>query len=162
VALAAEICDGWLPIFFAPKDNRFYVDALNKGFARSGARQTMDTFDMAASISFIPNPDLEQAADMVRPMLALYIGGMRAKGRNFHYDVFIRMGYEEACEKIQELYLSGDKVGAAAAVPLEMALIGEPARIKDHVARLEESVIKTILISGPPPLMQVAADIILG
>jgi F420-dependent oxidoreductase-like protein len=165
VALAAEICDGWLPIFFAPKDNGFYKGALEEGFARPGARQTMATFDMAASIPFIPNPDLEQAADMVRPMLALYIGGMGAKGRNFHYDVFIRMGYEEACEKIQELYLSGDKVGAAAAVPLEMvdemALIGEPARIKDHVARLDESVIKTILISGPPALMQVAADIIL-
>ena len=94
---------------------------------------------------------------------ALYVGGMGAKGQNFHYDVFARMGYEAECDKIQELYLAGNKAEAIAAVPTEMceaiSLIGSPAKIKDEVAMWDESVVNTLLISGPPSLVQFAADI---
>ena len=164
VALAAEICDGWLPIFFAPRDDGFYRTALAEGFARPGARRTSDDFEVAAMVPVIPNPDLEGAADLVRPMLALYIGGMGAKGRNFHKEVFVRMGYEAECELIQNLYLDGNKREAIAAVPTAMvedtALIGSPAKIKDDLARWQESVVTTLLIQGPPELLRMMAELV--
>jgi alkanesulfonate monooxygenase SsuD/methylene tetrahydromethanopterin reductase-like flavin-dependent oxidoreductase (luciferase family) len=115
-------------------------------------------------VPVIPNPDVEAAADMLRPMLALYIGGMGAKGRNFHKDVFVRMGYEAACEQIQNLYLAGNKAEAIAAVPTAMvedtALIGSPDKIRDELPRWEESVITTMLIQGPPPLLEMMAELV--
>ena len=107
VALAAEICDGWLPMFFSPKADGFYREALAEGFARPGARQTPDTFEVACVVPMIVGEDLEACADLMRPTLALYVGGMGAKDRNFHRDVFARLGYEDACDKIQEAYLAG-------------------------------------------------------
>ena len=104
VALAAEIADGWLPMFFSPKTDGFYRDALAEGFARRGARHTLDDFEVAAFVPVIIDDDVEAAADLVRPSLALYIGGMGAKTMNFHADVFARMGYEAEVAKIQELY----------------------------------------------------------
>lgn len=164
VALSAEICDGWLPLFFAPKDDKFYRDALTAGFAAGGNRRSFDDFEVAATVVMIPGDDVEACADMVRPMIALYVGGMGAKGQNFHYDVFARMGFEEQCEKIQELYLGGDKPAAIAAVATEMveaiSLIGPPAKIKDELAMWEESVVNTLLVSGPVDLVRFAADIV--
>lgn len=166
VALAGELCDGWLPIFFAPKDDGFYRTALQEGFDRPGAHADWDGFDIAAVVPFVPNPDLEQAADAVRPMLALYIGGMGSREANFHRAVFERMGYEEECQVITDLYLAGKKAEAAAAVPTsmveEMSLIGHPDKIHDDLARYEESVVTTILVSGPPALVRMAAETILG
>jgi F420-dependent oxidoreductase-like protein len=163
VALAAEICDGWLPIFFAPRDDAFYQTALAEGFGRPGARRELADFEIAAMVPVIPNPDVEAAADMVRPTLALYIGGMGARGRNFHEDVFVRMGYEAECETIQELYLAGKKQEAIAAVRTAMvedtALVGEPAKIKDDLARWEETVVTTLLIQGPPELLRMMAEL---
>jgi F420-dependent oxidoreductase-like protein len=164
VALAAEICDGWLPIFFAPRDDAFYRSALAAGFGRPTARRSLDNFEVAAMVPVIPNPDIEAAADMVRPTLALYIGGMGARGRNFHKDVFVRMGYEAECDKIQDLYLEGKKSEAIAAVPTAMvedtALIGEPAKLKDELARWEESVVTTLLVQGPPELLRMVAELV--
>ena len=164
VALAAEICDGWLPLFFAPSDDDFYRRALAEGFDRPGARRSFADFDVAAVVPFVPNPDLEAAADMVRPMLALYIGGMGSRSTNFHRQVFERMGYESECDTITDLYLAGRKQEAAAAIPTamveEMALIGSPEKIRDDLARWEESVVGTILIQGPVPLLRMASDVI--
>lgn len=166
VAMTAEIADGWLPLFFAPKDNQFYLDALNEGFARPGARRTMDDFDVSAVVPVIIDADVENAADMIRPMLALYAGGMGAREANFHLDVFSRMGYEEECAKIQELYLSGDKKAAIAAVPTSMvedvALIGPPDKIADELPKWEESVVNTLVVSGPPPLLEAVSSIVQG
>ena len=120
VALAAEICDGWLPMFFSPKADGFYREALAEGFARPGARQTPDTFEVACVVPTIVGDDVEACADLMRPTLALYIGGMGAKDRNFHRDVFARLGYEDACDKIQEAYLAGRKDEAAGYVPTAM------------------------------------------
>ena len=105
VALSAELCDGWLPLFFAPRHDAFYVNCLKEGFARPGARRTMEDFDIAVTLSVIIDPDVEAAADRIRPMLALYMGGMGARDTNFHFDVFARMGYEDVAVKVQELYL---------------------------------------------------------
>jgi F420-dependent oxidoreductase-like protein len=162
VAMTAEIADGWLPLFFAPKDNAFYRDALAEGFGREGARRSFDDFDVAAVVPVVVMDDVEAAADAVRPMLALYAGGMGAKDANFHLDVFARMGYEAECRKIQELYLVGDKKRAIAAVPTAMvediALIGPKEKIRDDLAKWEESVVSTLVVSGPPRLLNLIAE----
>ena len=168
VALSAEICDGWLPLFFSPKEsvNRFYVDALAEGFAkRSTERSAPEAFEVTCPVSVVPDADLERAADRIRPMLALYIGGMGARGANFHFEVFARMGYEDRCQQIQDLYLTGRKREAEALVSLAMvndvALIGPPEKIRDDLAAWEESVVTTLLVSGPPSVMTMMAELCL-
>ncbi len=164
VAMAAEIADGWLPIFFSPKSDKFYRTALAEGFARPGARHTMDTFECPASVSVIIDKDIEAAADRVRPMLALYIGGMGARTANFHFEVFARMGYEETCIRVQDLYLSGDKRGAMAAIPTSLVedttLIGPAEKIRDDLAKWKETVLTTMLIGGPPSFLEMAAKVL--
>jgi len=163
VALSAEICDGWLPLFFAPKDNGFYKDALQSGFDAASRRGWGD-FEVACTVTVIPGEDVDACADLLRPMIALYAGGMGAKGQNFHYDVFARMGFEEDCEKIQELYLAGNKKDAIASVPTEMveaiSLIGPPNKIKDELSMWEESVVDTMLISGGIDLVHFVHDLV--
>ena len=163
VALSAEICDGWLPLFFAPKDDGFYREALQAGFDKAG-RTGWDDFEVACTVSMIPGDDVDACADKLRPMIALYAGGMGAKGQNFHYDVFARMGFEAECDKIQALYLSGNKADAIASVPTEMveaiSLIGPPAKIKADLEMWEDSVVDTILVSGPIELVRFAAEVV--
>jgi F420-dependent oxidoreductase-like protein len=164
VALAAEIADGWLPMFFSPRSNDFYRTALTEGFAKPDARQTWETFEVPAFLPVIVNDDVEQAADWVRPMLALYIGGMGAKGANFHFDVFVRLGYEAECQKIQELYLAGHKAEAVAAVPTAMvediALVGPLAKIRDELAAWKESVVTSLLVNTDVKTLRVLAEIV--
>src|ERR1700684_2763204 len=129
VALAAEIADGWNVIFFSPAMNGFYAAALAEGFARPGARHSSETFDVVGGpMAIIADDDLERAADRLRPTLALYIGGMVARGVNYHHEVFARMGYEAEATTIQDAYLAGDKRSAIAAVPTrvveDVGLIG--------------------------------------
>ena len=90
VALAAEIGDGWLPMFFSPKADGFYRAALGEGFTRPGARHDAGDFEVACVVPVVPGDDVELCADLLRPNLALYIGGMGARDRNFHKDVFVR------------------------------------------------------------------------
>jgi len=164
VALAAELCDGWLPLFFAPKEDAWYRNCLAEGFAASGEPGKADRFDVAATLIVIPGDDVEQCADLIRPMLALYAGGMGAKGQNFHFDVFARMGYEAEATKIQELYLDGKKAEAIAAVPLAMvedvALVGPIDKIKGEVARWKDTCLTTFLVSGPAPMLGQLADLL--
>ena len=166
VALAAEICDGWLPMFFSPRADGFYRDALAEGFGRPGARQTPDTFEVACVVPSIVGDDVEACADLLRPTLALYIGGMGAKDRNFHTDVFARLGYEDACEKIQEAYLAGRKDEAAGYVPTAMVedvyLVGPKEKVRDDLEAWRESCVTTMLVSGPPFLLEEIAEIVQG
>jgi F420-dependent oxidoreductase-like protein len=166
VALAAELCDGWLALFFSPASEGIYRDALEEGFAREGARRSWDDFEIAATVPLIPHDDVEQAADMLRPMYALYFGGMGAKQVNFHANVAIRMGYEADVRKIQDLYLDGKKDEAAAAVPTrlieELTLIGPKDKIKDDLDRWRDSVATTLLISGDAAMLRTAAELVLG
>ena len=154
VALAAEIADGWLPFWFSPKSDDFYRAALAEGFARDGSRHRgLDTFEVVSLLPVIIADDIESCADVLRPMLALYIGGMGAKAANFHYEVFARMGYEAACARIQDLYLDGHKADAVAAVPTalveDVALIGPLAKVTQEATRWKDTVISTALITGP-------------
>ena len=166
VALAAELCDGWLALFFSPANEGIYREALEEGFAREGARRSFEDFEVAATVPLIPSDDVETAADMLRPMYALYFGGMGAREANFHANVAIRMGYEADVRKIQNLYLDGKKDEAAAAVPTklleELTLIGPEDKIRDDLERWRESVATTLLISGDATILRKAAELVLG
>jgi F420-dependent oxidoreductase-like protein len=164
VALAAEIADGWLPMFFSPAMNGFYATALASGFARPGARCTPETFDVVGGpLGIVPDDDIERAADRLRPSLALYIGGMGARDVNFHSEVFARMGYEAEAKAIQDAYLSGDKKAAIAAVPTrlveDVALIGPWAKIADELSRWTQTVLTTLVISCDPRILEKVADL---
>ena len=161
VALAAEIADGWLPFLFSPKANDFYRSALTEGFSRPTARHSFETFEVCAAVPVIVHPDVEEAADLIRPFIALYVGGMGARTANFHRDVVARLGYEQECDTIADLYLAGKKKEAIAAVPTalveDLALIGSPAKIKDELPRWRETVITSLLVQGDPgQLAQIA------
>ncbi len=164
VALSAEIADGWLPMFFSPKADDFYRNALAEGFARPGARRKPDDFEVACVVPTIPADDIDQCADLLRPTLALYIGGMGARDRNFHRDVFARLGYEAECDAIQDAYLDGRKADAAALVPTSMVedvyLIGPPDKIRDDLERWRDTCVTTLLVSGPPPLLEQIAGLV--
>ena len=164
VALAAEIADGWLPMWFSPKADDFYRKALGEGFTRATARTKESTFEVTAYIPVVVGDDLEKCADLLRPTLALYIGGMGAKGANFHFDVFARMGWEADCHKIQRLYLEGLRAEAIAAVPIalveDVALVGPSAKIRDELQLWKTTCITTAVVSGPPPLLTQIAELV--
>lgn len=166
VALAAEIADGWLPLFMGPGADQFYRAALQEGFDRSGARRGWDDFDVAATVSVVVNDDVEAAIDSVRQHLGFYIGGMGARDVNFHADVFARMGYEAEVRKIQDVFLSGAKAEAIAMVPRQLvediALVGPIDKIRDDLARWRETCITTLLVSGPPVALELIADTLRG
>ena len=165
IALAGELCDGWLALFYSPHHDDFYREALREGLARPGARRTAEDFEVTAGVPLIVTDDIEGAADAVRPMYALYFGGMGAKGTNFHANVAIRMGYEAAVAKIQELYLSGHKAEAAAAVPTDLieklTLIGSKQKIRHDLEAWRDSIVTTLLIAGDPATLRTAAELVL-
>jgi F420-dependent oxidoreductase-like protein len=166
VALTAEIADGWIALFYGPRVDGFYRAALEEGWARDGARRTPDEFEVASIVPVIVHDDVEAAADVYRPMLALYIGGMGARDQNFHNDVFTRMGYEREAKQIQDLYLDGKKAEATAAVPTRLvedtALVGPPEKIRDDLEMWRESVVTTLLVSGGPEQLRQIAELVLG
>ncbi|MEA2242304.1 MAG: hypothetical protein QOD24_1860 [Solirubrobacteraceae bacterium] len=165
IALAAEIGDGWLPLYYSPHyDAELYRPCLEEGFARRGGQPA--EFEIAPSVPFIVHDDVEQAADMLRPMYALYFGGMGARDMNFHHQVVVRMGYGAEAKRIQDLYLDGKKDEAAAAVPTklieELALIGPADKIRHDLDAWRESRVTTILIAGPQERLRQAAELVLG
>ncbi len=165
VALSAEIADGWLAIYFSPRVDGFYRDALAEGFARPGAVRGADDFEVAATVPVIIHDDVEEAAGFLRPVLALYIGGMGAREVNFHANVFGRMGYEAEAREIQDLYLQGKKEEAAALVPMslieETALIGSKEKIRDDLEAWRESCVTTMLLYGDAHTLRTMAELCL-
>ena len=141
VELAAEIADGWLPLFFSPERAR---STFPVPFQREG-------LEIVASVPALVSDDLDSARDFLRPYYALYIGGMGARGTNFYNDLARNYGFEEAAEEIQSLFLDGKQREAAAAVPDElvdeMALVGPPERIAERLAVWRESGATTLLVS---------------
>src|SRR5829696_2349673 len=166
IALAAELCDGWLAMLFSPTQPDYFVGALTEGFGRDGARRSFDDFEVAATVPMIVSDDIEQAADALRPFYALYFGGMGAKGKNFHANVAIRLGYEKEVEEIQDLYLGGKKDDAAAKIPRQliedMSLIGPEDKIRGDLEKWRESIVTTLLVSGDAATVRKAAELVLG
>jgi F420-dependent oxidoreductase-like protein len=166
IAMAAELCDGWLALFYSPHHDDLYREPLEEGFARPGARRRPEEFEVAATVPLIVTDDPQSAIDAVRPMYALYFGGMGARSANFHANVPIRMGYEAEVKQIQELYLDGKKQEAAAAVPQalieNLTLIGSREKIRDDLEAWRESSVTTLLIGGDAATLRAAAEIVTG
>ena len=166
VALAAEIADGWFPIFYSPAHEDMFRGPLEEGWARPGARRSRDDFEILPTVNVIVTDDVEGAADLLKPMIALYVGGMGAREMNFHFDVFCRLGYEAEANKIQELYLAGRKEEATATVPRamveEICLIGPREKIRDDLESWKASLVTTMLIgAGNLDTMRVMAELVL-
>jgi F420-dependent oxidoreductase-like protein len=170
VALAAEIADGWLPIYFSPRVAPMYREWLDEGFARPGARRTRESFEIAATCQLAlvgGEAEKRETYDAIRPFLALYIGGMGAKEQNFHKALFERMGYQDVADEIQALYLAGRKDQAAALVPdalvEEVTIIGDADEVRAGVRRWEEAgVTMLILTLRTPQEVREVAEVVLG
>ena len=152
VEQCAEIADGWLPIFWSPeRAPAVYRPALEAGFARAGGGKSLETFDIAVGVTVILTDDVQRGLDAIKPGLALYIGGMGARGKNFYNDLACRYGFEAEARKIQDLYLAGHKGEAAAAVPDrlcdEVALVGPRERIRDRLAAWREGPVRTLNVT---------------
>lgn len=165
IAQTAEIADGWLALFYSPyHHDELYGPHLEEGFARRDGPH--DDFEIAVSLDFIVDDDVERAADMIRPRLALYFGGMGARSMNFHHEVAVRMGYGAEARKIQQLFLEGKKDEAAAAVPTrlveQLSLIGPTDKIRHDLEAWRDSGVTSLLIVGRPELLRQAAELVLG
>jgi F420-dependent oxidoreductase-like protein len=149
VELAAEIGDGLLPIFFSPERMGVFRPHLEAGFARAGGGKSLRAFDLAPSVVVVVGPDAARCREAVKPRLALYVGGMGARGKNFYNELVRRYGFEEAARSIQDLYLAGRKDEAAAAVPDalvdEVALCGPRERIREHLSKWRDAGITTLI-----------------
>ena len=167
VELTAEIADGWLPIFFSPSRLReTYGAALDAGFATAGGGKSLESFDIAPTVTVLLGDDIDALRGFVKPMAALYIGGMGARGKNFYNDLACRYGYEAAAKEIQDLYLDGKKAEATAAVPDELvdevALVGPKERIADRLDQWRDSGITTMILgTGQPEALQLMAELVL-
>ena len=148
VTLTAEIADGWLPLGFVPGSMPEYLPWLEEGFRRAGNGKSLDSFEIQAQAHVEVNDDVAGALARLKPDVALYVGGMGHRDKNFHKDIMVRRGFGDAAERIQELYLAGRKDEAIAAVPDEWvdlkSLVGPPARIIERYGAWAESGVTTI------------------
>ena len=163
VALAAEIADGWIPVLFSPGRVKMFREWLERGFrARGGARPG---FDIMPSAVVVVGERVEACRAPVKSHLALYVGGMGARGKNFYNELARRYGYDEAAAKIQDLYLAGRKAEAEAAVPDalvdEVALCGPRELIAERLADWKASGITTLMIRGDQQAVRVMAELAL-
>jgi len=168
VELAAEIADGWLPIFFSPAHYASaYKAPIDAGLAKAGNGKGLDTFDIAPSVPVALGDDVDACRASIKPFLALYVGGMGAKGKNFYYDLACRYGFEEAADQVQMLYLQGKKDAAAAAIPDALvdavALCGPKARIAERLELWKASPVTTLNITTfNSEAIGVMAELVLG
>ena len=148
-ALAGEIADGWIPTFFSPEHVSGFRDLLEEGAARAG--RTLEGFDIAPVVNAYVSDDLERARDLMRPGLALYIGGMGSREQNFYNRLVQRYGFEAEAREIQDLYLSGKKEEAAAAIPTGLidmvSLCGPREAVRDRLAAFRDAGVGTLLVA---------------
>jgi F420-dependent oxidoreductase-like protein len=151
VALAAEICDGWLPIFYSPRIADMYNEWLDEGFARPGARRTRETFEICATAQVVVTDDRPAVMELMKPHLALYMGGMGAEDTNFHADVYRRMGYAEVVDDVTKLFRSNRKDEAAKIIPDELvddsAIVGDLAFVQEQIKAWEAAGV-TMMVVG--------------
>jgi F420-dependent oxidoreductase-like protein len=170
--LTGEIADGWIPTFFSPEHVGEMRKLLEEGAARAGdGKRIDDSFDIAPTVNVCVDDDVEKARDAMRPVLALYVGGMGSKKQNFYNALMRRYGYEDAAEEVQGLYLDGKKDEAAAALPAELidkvSLCGPKDRIKERLELYREAGVGTLMITpmawtadGRSEMMRVVADLV--
>ena len=165
VRLTAEIADGWLPIFYSPEREAVFNEHLDAGFAEHG-RDPSD-FDIATTVNVAVGDDVQACRELLKPVYALYVGGMGARNRNFYNDLAVRYGFEEAATTIQDLYLDGKKQEAAAAVPDalvdEISLVGPLERILDRLDVWKESRVGTLILgTSQPELLEPVVEKLAG
>ncbi|MCV7152336.1 LLM class F420-dependent oxidoreductase [Mycolicibacterium pyrenivorans] len=155
VALAAEICDGWLPIFYSPRIAGMYNEWLDEGFARPGARRTRETFEICATAQVVVTDDRPAIMELMKPHLALYMGGMGAEDTNFHADVYRRMGYAEVVDDVTKLFRSDRKDEAAKVIPDELvddsAIVGDLAYVQEQIKAWEASGVTMMVVGARSP-----------
>ncbi|MEA2444500.1 MAG: hypothetical protein QOJ12_1792 [Thermoleophilales bacterium] len=147
--LTGEIADGWLPTFFSPEHVGEARALLEEGAKRGGKPGLPDDFDIAPNVQVSIDDDVERARDSMRPVLALYVGGMGSREKNFYNQLVQRYGFEDAAKEVQDLYLDGKKDEAAAALPAELidmvSLVGPKDRVKDRLAAYRDAGVGTLI-----------------
>lgn len=169
VAAAAEVADGFFPVWMDPEQYSVFAGSIEKGFAAAGGGKSLADFDIAPFVRVIVADDVAAAMQPLRDQMALYIGGMGARGKNFYTDYATRLGFGEAALKIQDLYLDGRKGEAATAVPEALIdachLVGPAARIKDRAQRWiaagKQGHVGSMLIGGDANALEVMAEAVL-
>ena len=164
IRTTAELADGWLPIWFSPERMGMFRPHLEEGFRRAGGGKSWKNFDIVAGCTVAVGDNVKMLLAMQKPMLALYMGGMGAREKNFHNEMAVKYGYGDAAARIQELYLAGRKAEAADAVPDElcdeMSLVGPAARIKERYRAWDDAGVTTMLVQArQPEAIQLMADL---
>jgi alkanesulfonate monooxygenase SsuD/methylene tetrahydromethanopterin reductase-like flavin-dependent oxidoreductase (luciferase family) len=146
--LAGEVADGWMPFLFKPEQ----VDefrALLEEAAESAGRALPDSFDIAPNVNVSVDDDIDRARDAMRPLIALYVGGMGSREKNFYNQLVRRYGFEDAAREVQDLYLDGEREEAAAALPVELidevSLCGSEDRIRDRLGVYRAAGVGTLI-----------------
>jgi F420-dependent oxidoreductase-like protein len=150
-ALAAEIADGWLPMMFSPEHVGEFRPLLEEGFARAGDGKGYDDFEIAPSVNVFITDDVAAARDAMRPFIALYVGGMGSRARNFYNDLVSRYGFEDAARTVQDLYLEGKREEAMAALPDALidtvTLCGPRDAARERIGMLRDAGVGTLIVS---------------
>jgi len=149
--LAAEIADGWIPTLFSPEHVAEFRPLLEEGFARAEDGKGFADFEIAPTVNVFVTDDVETARDAMRPYVALYVGGMGSRDKNFYNALVQRYGFEDAARRVQDLYLEGKRDEAAAALPEELidtvSLCGPPDVVRDRLAVFRDAGVGTLMVS---------------
>jgi F420-dependent oxidoreductase-like protein len=149
--LAAEIADGWIPTLFSPEHVAEFRPLLEEGFARAGNGKGFGDFEIAPTVNVFVTDDVTAARDAMRPYVALYVGGMGSREKNFYNALVQRYGFEDAAREVQDLYLEGKREEAMAALPDELidtvSLCGSPDVVRERLAVFREAGVGTLMVS---------------
>jgi F420-dependent oxidoreductase-like protein len=149
--LAAEIADGWIPTLFSPEHVAEFRPLLEEGFARAGNGKGFDDFEIAPTVNVMVTADVGAARDAMRPYVALYVGGMGSRDKNFYNALVQRYGFEDAAREVQDLYLEGKRDEAMAALPDELidtvSLCGSPDLVRERIAVFRDAGVGTLMVS---------------
>jgi F420-dependent oxidoreductase-like protein len=170
VALTAELADGWMPIFFSPSRMPMFREWLDEGFRRRadapvGRADAPVGFEVMPMVSVVVGDDVQRCRDAVKASLALYVGGMGARGKNFYNELAQRYGYEDAARRVQDLFLSGRRAEAATAVPDalvdEVALCGPRERLRERLPGWSAAGVTTLMVAGGADAVRTMAELAL-
>jgi F420-dependent oxidoreductase-like protein len=149
--LAAEIADGWIPTLFSPEHVAEFRPLLEEGFALAGNGKGFDDFEIAPTVNVFVTDDVAAARDAMRPYVALYVGGMGSRDKNFYNALVQRYGFEDAAREVQDLYLEGKRDEAAAALPEELidtvSLCGPPDVVRERLGVFRDAGVGTLMVS---------------
>lgn len=165
IQTAAEVADGFIPIWTTAEGVETFTPQIEAGFSKAGGGKSWKDFDIAPSLNVVVGADVQACREMLKPGVALYVGGMGARGKNFYTDHVSRQGWPGEAKKIQDLFLEGKKKEATAAVPDglvdALALVGPKERIRDRVEAWKASKASTLLIGGDSKAIRVMAELCL-